>query len=231
MVFALFQSHNFEATNERGLSQTARIGLLTIHTLQNQIKHRKSRFEQNLIMAEITLTFQSYSEFVERQESIIQQMKAIAEEVKKINAKSGEDILAALATVSLNAMGVPLKLPSFLGYAVLPFPLNIILTARKQSQLKTQFEKLAVLQKQFNDNAVLYNKLQTTEVSKKAIEESYNTLFGGNDSVDGVSQNGGSKVGGSNDVSRSANLLTNTNLIILLVVLVALFFLFKSKNK
>lgn len=183
-------------------------------------------------MATDLTNIQGYEEFVQRQLSIQTRLREIADQVKEIDRKSGEEIIAALGSVGLQSIGIPIKVPSFLAYGLLG-PIGFIFSVKKQNKLKPLYAEIRTLQAQYNTNAEIYNKAQTDIVTKGIIQQNSEMLFGnGSGGANGLDTGGsGTQTGGIADIVRSAN-LGSTEWLLIIVVIALLFFLYnKRKSK
>lgn len=150
-----------------------------------------------------------------RQIAIINQMKAVAEKIKAIDRKSGEELLSYLGTVTANAVGIPITIPPKFGLAVAGFPLGIFLLTAKVvklsplynelKSLKSQFETLVKLLQTYEEATLLKETqvLDTTTFEPKKEEPSTvsESVSNFSDSI--------AKATGLDTVARSANLTNN----------------------
>lgn len=180
-------------------------------------------------MATDLTNIQAYEEFVQRQLAIQTRLRQIAEQVREIDRKSGEEIIAALGSIGLQSIGIPIKVPSFLAYGLLG-PIGFIFSVRKQNKLKPLYAEIRTLQAQYNVNAETYNQAQTDIVTKEVIKQNSELLFGGSGGT-GNGSGSGTSTGGIGDMVRNAN-LGSTEWLLIIVVIALLFFLYnKSKKK
>ncbi len=175
-------------------------------------------------MATDLTNIQAYEEFVQRQLAIQTRLREIAEQVREIDRKSGEEIIAALGSLGLQSIGIPIKVPSFLAYGLLG-PIGFIFSVRKQNKLKPLYAEIRTLQAQYNVNAETYNQAQTDIVTKGVIKQNSDLLFGGSGGA------GSGTNGGIGDIFRNANLGTTEWLLIIVVIALLVFLYNKSKSK
>lgn len=114
-----------------------------------------------------------YEDLLKRQEAIKVDMQTVALAVQKIDNGAGKAILAQIGSVALGALGIPIQIPKQFGYASLG-AIGIIFSIRDENKLKKYYRRLAELEKEYNENTEIINKMESdgSLTLQKAIEES-----------------------------------------------------------
>lgn len=144
--------------------------------------------------------------------------------LKDIDNKSGEAVLAAVATMGLNAVGIPIVLPKELGYWAFG-AFGALFAIVKQKKIKPIAKELTELEKKYNDLVTEYQAIIQTEEYKTAVANTQAAQ-----ATATVAQAAAKNATGATTATNSTS---NTNLLwggLILAFLIGIYFYFRRSN-